>query len=334
VAPFLPRLASRWGSRKLIAGSLLATALLLPTFVFVPSVWFWFPLRLGLGIAAEVLLVLSETWANQMSNATSRGRTMAIYTAALSVGYAGGPAILSAVGPGKLAFFIGAALAAFAILPLLHPRVQAPAKVEAHAGSMRRVLALAPLAMTVALVNAAVETAGLTFVPMYATGIGYSPQLALRLITTLMVGAIVLQLPIGYLADKVNSRRLMLALALVTTASALLWPFLLTHTVVAFATVFLWGGLFVGIYTVALTDLGKRFQGAELIGIYSMMSVAWGVGALVGPSLVGAAMTVSSRFGLPVAIAFGCALLSLSVFRQPERPDHVLVSQRSKSLRS
>jgi MFS family permease/uncharacterized membrane protein HdeD (DUF308 family) len=319
VAPFLPKLAARWGSRRLIMASLLATALLLPMFVIVPSVWLWFPIRFGLGVAAEILLVLSEAWANQMSDTKSRGRTMAIYTAALSVGYAGGPAILSVLGAGNVSFLVGAGIAAVALLPLLHPRVEAPAGLDHPSGNPLKYLTLAPLAMGVALVNAAVESAGLTFVPMYATGIGYTEGMALKLITTLMVGAIVLQLPIGYLADKVSARRLVLILSVVTAIGAALWPLLLPKPALAFATVFVWGGLFVGIYTVMLTSLGKRFQGGELIGIYSMMSVAWGLGALVGPSTVGAAMTWSPRFGLPATIATACALLALSVLTQRKR---------------
>jgi MFS family permease/uncharacterized membrane protein HdeD (DUF308 family) len=317
VAPFLPKLTQRFGARKLIIAALLATACILPVFIAVPSIWLWFPLRLGLGMAAEVLLVLSESWANQMSSAASRGRTMAVYMAALSLGMAGGPGIISVVGPTALAFLVGAGLAAGAILPLLHPRVSAPdSGAHGHAG-VGHYLRLAPLALGAALLNAAVESAGLSFVPIYAMRLGWTEPMAMRLISTLLIGAIVMQLPIGFLADKLKAKKLMLALGVLSVAGALAWPVLFEDQKIAFVTVFLWGGVFVGLYTVMLTALGSKFQGTELVGIYSVMSVFWGAGALVGPAVVGAAMTWSPLYGLPFAVAAGCALFVLGVLREP-----------------
>ncbi len=126
-----------------------------------------------------------------------------------------------------------------------------------------------------------------------------------------MIGAIVLQLPIGWLADRVNPRRLALLLAALSAAGALAWPWMLGHTWLAFALVFVWGGLFVGIYTVMLSIVGSRFSGGDLVGIYAAMSISWGGGALIGPSIVGLAMQWSPTYGLPYAIAAGCALFAV-----------------------
>jgi predicted MFS family arabinose efflux permease len=324
IAPFLPKLSSRLGSRKLIAAALILTACILPLFSIVPSFWLWFPLRLGLGAMAEIMLVLSESWANQMSDNSSRGRTMAIYTAALSAGFAGGPAILASLGPSKLVFLLGAALSACAVLPLLHPKVIPPASETTGEGKPHaevqplRYARLAPLAMCVALVNAAVETAGLSFVPLYAVKLGFTETMGMRLISVLMVGAIVLQLPIGLLSDKLAvsaEKALVIGLAAFSAVTAVLWPFLFANQTLAFATFFVWGGAFVGIYTVVLTGLGRRFQGADLVGIYAMLSVSWGLGALLGPSVVGGAMALSPRYGLPLAVASACAVVTLFAAR-------------------
>jgi MFS family permease len=325
IAPFLPKLSNKLGSRKLIAAALLLTACILPLFLIAPSLWLWFPLRLGLGAMAEIMLVLSESWANQMSDNSSRGRTMAIYTAALSAGFAGGPAILSSLGPSKLVFLLGAALSACAVLPLLHPKVIPPTSETTEGGQGHaevqplKYARLAPLALCVALVNAAVETAGLSFVPLYAVKLGFTETMGMRLISVLMVGAIVLQLPIGLLSDKLAvsaEKALVVGLAAFSAITAILWPFLFANEALAFATVFVWGGAFVGIYTVVLTGLGRRFQGADLVGIYAMLSVSWGLGALLGPSVVGGAMALSPRYGLPFAVASACAFVTLFAARR------------------
>jgi len=42
---------------------------------------------------------------------------------------------------------------------------------------------------------------------------------------------------------------------------------------------FLWRGVFVGIFTLMIS----RFDGADLVGIYTVMGLVWDVGVLLGP---------------------------------------------------
>lgn len=315
VAPVLPWLAARLGARKLTVAALLLAALALLLFVVWSRAWAWFPLRVLLGIAAEALFVMSETWANVLSDESSRGRTMAIYTAALSLGMMLGPAVLSYLGVGNTAFVAGALICVFAVVFVISPLVLAPVGTAPEHVQPLRYLRLAPIAIGTTVLNAGVETAGLSFIALYATGLGWSNERGMQLISVLMLGAIVLQLPIGWLADKFDRRRLTLWLAWISAAAALLWPFALREIWLAFALVFVWGGLFVGIYTVMLTLVGSRFKGGDLVGVYAVMGFAWGAGALVGPSVAGVAMQGSARFGLPVMIAVACALFAIYMMR-------------------
>lgn len=315
IAPLLPWLAARLGARKLTVAALLLAALALLLFVAWPAAWVWFPLRALLGIAAEALFVMSETWANVLSDESSRGRTMAIYTAALSLGMMLGPVVLSQLGVGSPAFVAGAVICVFAVVFVISPLVLAPAGTAPERVQPMRYLRLAPIAIGTTVLNAGVETAGLSFITLYAAGLGWSEERGMQLISMLMLGAIVLQLPIGWLADKVDRRRLTLWLAWISGALALLWPFALREAWLAFALVFVWGGLFVGIYTVMLTLVGSRFKGGDLVGVYAVMGLAWGAGALVGPSVAGVAMQGSAQFGLPLMIAAACAAFAVYMLR-------------------
>jgi MFS family permease len=311
IAPVLPKLAGRFGARSLIVAALLLTTALLILFPLVPAVWIWFPLRLGFGIGAEILFVMSETWTNELSNDRVRGRTMAIYTASLSLGMVGGPALLSVLGVRPLAYWVGAAISGIAIVFVVGPWVTRPPKVEHPRANPLQYFKMAPIAIATTILNAAIETAGLSFIALYAAGMGWSEEGAMRLISTLMLGAIVLQLPIGWLADRMQPRKLALGLAVLSAASALVWPWMLATHWLAFTVIFIWGGLFVGIYTVMLTMVGSKYSGSDLVGIYAVMGLAWGGGALIGPSFAGLAMGVSSYYGLPIFVAIACALFSV-----------------------
>lgn len=318
-APFLPALSARFGARRLTVFSLIAAGVLLVLFRVWPIVWVWFLLRIALGASAEALFVMSETWTNVLSDEGTRGRTMAIYTAALSLGMVLGPLLLSQIGVSDHAFVVGGLIAIAAAVFVIPPWVVAPARSAHERAQPLRYMKLAPVAIATTVLNAGVETAGLSFIALYATGMGWTEDRAMQLISTLMFGAIVLQLPIGWLADKMDKRRLALILAWISAATALLWPFALQETQLAFAMVFVWGGLFVGIYTVMLTMVGSRFQGSDLVGVYAVMGLAWGVGALVGPGIAGMAMLGSARFGLPGMIAAACALFACFMMRARSR---------------
>ncbi|WP_235907712.1 MFS transporter [Siccirubricoccus phaeus] len=311
IAPLLPRLAYRVGPKLPITAALLAAAAILALFPIMPAVWLWFPLRLALGAASETMFVMSETWLNQLSDESRRTRTIATYTAALSLGFALGPLILAVVGTeGLVPFLVAGGIALLALLSVAMPWVRAPVFARPSHPNPLRYLALAPVALAATLVNAALETAGMSFLPLYAMRVGWDEQTATLLLSVLLLGAIVMQLPIGWLGDRMDRRRLVIGLGIASTVGALAWPYVIGSPLLAYALLFVWGGLFVGIYTVMMALVGSRFQGGDLVSIYAVLSVAWGAGAFVGPSMAGLAMD-HMLHGLPYFAAIACAAFTV-----------------------
>ena len=312
VGLWLPQLAARFGIRKVMITSLFAVSVVLPAFPLAPWVFLWFPLRFALGIASEGVFVMSEAWVNQFAEDSSRARTIAAYTAALSFGFALGPMILSAVGAvGALPYLIGAGFALLALAMILPPAVRAPRFDDpASEHGVWTIARLAPVALAATALNASLETAGLTFLPIYAMRLGWSESHANLLISALLTGAIVLQLPIGWLGDRFDRRTLVEAFAVLSASGALVWPLVFEVAWLAYPLVFVWGGVFVGIYTLMVTIVGSRFAGGELLAIYAVMSIAWGLGAMLGPLIGGAAME-ALRHGLPWFAGAVCAAFAV-----------------------
>ena len=61
-----------------------------------------------------------------------------------------------------------------------------------------------------------------------------------------------------------------------------------------------------------LTVVGSRFKGGELVGIYAVMGLTWGGGALIGPLAAGMAMQVFVH-GLAYFCAFALGAFALAV---------------------
>ncbi|WP_449551207.1 MFS transporter [Lelliottia amnigena] len=314
IAPFLPALFRRYRPLTLIVVSLCAITVIFVLFGVV-SFPMWFLLRMGLGLFSEIIMVQTETWLNGSTVERARGKVLALYTAGMSLGFATGPLILAWTGSdGNLAFYVASVLAALAIVFIFTsgmPRVEGH---EAKPETLGNSLKLAALPIMATVLNAAVEVLGMNFLSLYAIKLGWSESASALLISVLMFGAILLQLPIGWLADRVDRLKLMTTLAFIAAALAFVWPHILAFHLLSYVMLFIWGGIFVGIYTVAITWVGERFNGGQLAGIYAAMSVAWGAGALAGPLLGGFAMTFALH-GLPWLTGALClvfALLSLS----------------------
>ncbi|MFK3659159.1 MFS transporter [Scandinavium sp. NPDC088450] len=310
VAPFLPALFRLCRPAVLMVVSLIALAGIFTLFSFVPLSG-WLLLRLGLGLFSEIIMVQTETWLNGSTVEQARGKVLALYTAGMSLGFATGPLILLATGSaGGLAFYVAAFLAAIAALLIITSGMPKAHEHHEPADSLLNSLKLAALPVSATVLNAAVEVLGMNFLSVYAMKLGWSESASTLLISVLMLGAIILQLPVGWLADKINRLIFMRTLAGLAAVLAFIWPLILTFHLLAYCMLFIWGGIFVGIYTVAITWVGERFRGAQLAGIYAAMSVAWGAGALIGPLLGGFIMTFS-RHGLPWFTGTLCLLFAL-----------------------
>ncbi|MEN5089167.1 MFS transporter [Pseudomonas protegens] len=310
IAPFLPMLCRRFSPRQLLAISLGALVVLLAAFPFVP-IETWFVLRLGLGLFSEIIMVVSETWLNHTTVEQARAKTMAMYVASLSLGFALGPFILSWLGnASSTAFFVGSLITILAGLSLLGIKADGRPIAHEKGRPLSLYLHIATLALVAAALNGALESAGMNMLVIYAINVGWPVQQATWLLSMLLFGAIALQLPIGWLADRMDRRRLIIVLSALSAVGALIWPLALTERWLSYGLLFVWGGVFVGIYTVVVTQVGERFSGTELVGVYSALSVAWGIGALLGPVLAGVSMQLGLH-GLPLLTAALCVLFTL-----------------------
>lgn len=311
IAPFMPWLAGRLGPRRAIFLALLGGGVTLMLFPFCPSVWPWFPLRILLGAFCEVILVLSESWLNQITDNHTRGRVMGLYSTLLSVGIAIGPALLSITGrQGRLPFIGTAAILLLAAGLVRAPWMLSPPPAPPTRHRLRRYLLLAPIAITATLLIAMLDGAATSFLALYAMQSGWSERAATLLLSVMLLGATVMQVPIGWLSDRTNRRTVMIVLALLACGGALLWPMAMRQPSFAYPLLFVWDGAFASMYSVAMAAAGNRYRDGDLIAIYALCSLAWGVGSFTGPAISAAAMQASPH-GLALFAATLCGLFSL-----------------------
>ena len=308
VAPLATRLLRARGPAVLMLVSILATVVLLALLRAFPNVWLWFPLRFALGMAASFLWIAGEAWVNHSATETHRGRIIAIFGIVVSAGFALGPLILSMTGTeGWAPFLVTIALLLVAAAVLAGALGSSP-KLRGKTEPLARYVLLAPVAMFGYFVFAAGDAMLLTFLPIYAAGLGVGEVDAIRLLTVLAVGSMAMQYPVGWLADRVSNYAIAAAMGAILLAGSAALPWALPLPAISIVFMFFYGGALGALYTISLVLLGRRFKGADLSAASAMLAVMFCIGSFIWPSAGGAAL---DRFGgdaMPVSLIVAYAL--------------------------
>jgi MFS family permease len=295
----------RWGTKPVAIGAALLTATLVIAYPVMPIFWAWFAIRLVQGFAVAILFSVSEAWVVEAATGPARSRIMAIYTGVLSLSFGLGPTLISLTGiESFLPFAIGAAVLLAGTLPiLLYRQAESFEPVNGIGGlSILGFARLAPVLIVAVSMFAIIDAANLGLLPVYGVKKGLTREAASLMLTAFIAGNVVLQFPIGWIADRWSKRAMMTVCAIATAIGSALVP-------TAFGSWLIWpvlgvtGAASAGIYTLALAELGERFCGHQLVAGTAAFSTMWGAAALIGALLGGWAIERFGPDGLPLAIA-------------------------------
>ncbi|MBX9943029.1 MAG: MFS transporter, partial [Reyranella sp.] len=265
----------------------------------------WFALTFVHGAVGGVPWVVTEIWMNVVVEERRRGRVMGVYAMLVALGLALGPFVLQLVGVyGPLPFLTCSALTLLVALPLLPYWRKAPA-IEHVAGSgYGSVVVAAPLAMLAAFACGLGEQVAFSFLPVYAVGAGVSAETGALWLSAFVIGNVILQWPIGWMADHFDRRAVLAGCAAASAILVVLLPAFSAQSLAIIAVIMVWGGISFAIYPVGLALLGQHFHGGDIARANTAFSMLYIVGGLVGRPLAGAAMDAVGDPGLGWTLAF------------------------------
>ena len=309
----IPQLAARFGAVPLIVVSVVTGSAITVAYTLTSSPVLWFGLSLLHGITGGVPWVVTEIWMNVVVEEKNRGRVMGFYSTLVALGLALGPLVLQVTGVyGPAPFLTCAALALLVAVPLLPYWKRAPV-IEHTADSGFIVVVLAvPLAMFAGFACGLGEQVAFSFLPVYAVGAGVSAETGALWLTAFVLGNVILQWPIGWMADHYDRRAVLAGCAAASAILVGLLPLVPAQSPAVIGVVLLWGGISFAIYPVGLALLGQHFQGGDIARANTAFSLLYILGGLVGRPLTGAAMDAIGDPGLGWTLAVFYAAAALA----------------------
>ncbi|MTI08611.1 MFS transporter [Curvivirga aplysinae] len=274
---------------------------------------FWFVLRLMAGFCLSGMTMIVESWLNGNSENSNRGQIMAMYMITNYLGFGIGQFLILLDDPKNTELFIIASIIlSLALVPILLTRSKAPPPQPAIRLSMPKLFKISPLGLigvcAAGLMNAAVNGMGAVF--------GKEMGLELSDISTLMacfvLGAMVMQYPVGRLSDRFDRRAVIIVVAVATFGmSTIMVSFAENVGIALFAMAAVYGGIAYTVYPLSAAQLNDMADSSMRVQVAAGVMVAYGIGASIGPIAAGQIMGSFGPTGLfyytaTVAVTLTC----------------------------
>lgn len=319
-----PRLIQRVGHVRVFGAfaSLASVAVLVHSLYVHPLPWM--AMRLVTGFCFAGLYIVTESWLNERSDNHSRGSLLSLYMVVVLGGMGGGQFFLTVADPGGFDLFILASvLISVAVVPMLisaspTPPFETPSKL-----SLLELYRLSPLGVVGAAGTGMAHGSLFGMGAVYAREMGLSlPQVSLFM-GLVFLGGILLQFPIGRFSDRFDRRLVLTAttFAAALAAAGALAGGLLQQQTMVFACMALLGGTSLPLYALVVSHSNDHLRVDQMVAASSTIYFLVGLGASLGPVLVGAAMSAQGpqAFFLWLLLLHG-AIGLFALYRMTRRP--------------
>ena len=287
-----------------------------------PTVWIGLRLICGMNLAG--LLIVAESWLNNRASNETRGSVFSIYMMAsfMSAGLGQSMLIANDIRSDSL-FSICAIIFCLALIPVAVTRATNPEQIGTKSMTFHELYTISPSAVISGLCSGVISGALYGTGTMYAVGQGFDVTSTALFMTALVMGGLLLQYPIGRLSDRFDRRLVIIGSSIALTVVSLFiiwlssgswwsfmffinsdtrWPFLLTTLLI--------GGITATLYPLSVAYANDYLEPHQLVPASGGLVLTFGLGAITGPTLSAASMTVFGPPGLFGFIAFAAALAS------------------------
>ncbi|MEZ5776628.1 MAG: MFS transporter [Hyphomicrobiaceae bacterium] len=328
------RLISFVGHIRVFAAlaAIAASAVLVFTLSVEPRTWI--AVRFVTGFCSAALFIVIESWLNGVVSNQARGRVFSAYSLVDITAVTASQFLLPSLGAETFVpFSVMSMLLALALVPIaLSPTAQ-PAHddtVRMHLWDTWRISPLAFAAcLTIGLTNSAFRTIG----PLYARQIGLDLTGIAIFMGVGILGGAFLQIPFGWLSDRIDRRSVLMVATLGASLSALALSLGAgnDHRLV-YGGAFLFGAFAMPLYSLAAAHANDFAKPGQYAALSAGLLFTFAVGSMIGPL---AASLVMERLGpqglFTYTAAIHACLIVWALIRTAIRPT-VPMSERVKHV--
>ncbi|MCT4782413.1 MULTISPECIES: MFS transporter [Exiguobacterium] len=322
-APLLERFVRKYGFRPTIVLGIVLTALATFFLPLWPTLLAWAVMRFVIGFGDSALHYGSQVWVTSVSEKRSLGRAMAYYGMSFSLGFAVGPLIAPLVDLHfwlpfvVLIFFCLASL--FLIFKVENEFPEAEKVKTDSTGRIRLVMIGAGYTLLPAFTYGFLEASLNANLPIFTVRNDIGLAQTSTLITTFIVASILVQLPLGRLADHFGKKRILQIVLTIGTVLFAIANLAVDHYAWLLVLFALAGAGLGSTYSLGLAHMTEVLPRSLLPTGNMLYSIAFSVGSISGP-MIGAFWISLPKDVYFLMYALILGILAVSLFTAKAKP--------------
>jgi MFS family permease len=314
----IPQLLARHNYRPVNATALAISAAAVAVITFATNPYVIFAANFCLGVGLIFRWIACDSWIIALAPEAIRGRAIGIHETLMGCGIAAGPLIIAVFGSQTAAPLLAclgllfiASYALFSIGGSLAPQMP----MDSPTARRLRRITLMTLA---AFIAGFIETSSVSFLPVLSLQ-AHWPIVSTLALGVFTLGGTLLQLPIGYLADKLGYRVAQLITAGVIIASSATFIFMGHQFLPLLITLFTLGGAAGAMNTLAVIEAGSSVAANLIAEAASRVALAYTVGSIIGPPILGFLVSILGPTSFPFVFAtIGVAFCVARLMARPQ----------------
>jgi MFS family permease len=247
----------------------------------------WMAARALYGFAISAVFIIAQSWLNDAVDNAVRGRAMAIFYVSYVVGLGTGSFLLGFLDlAGSAAPLTGIAFTALSMLPVGMTRLRQPPPPQGASVAFRRAWQISPVGLAGMLAVGGLSMMIAGFAPIHATAKGYSQREVATLMFAMPLGTLLFQIPFGWVSDRTDRRRVLVAASLLVAAAGFAASrFDGAALAIVICIYVVWSGACESIYSLASAHANDRAGKDDLVALSSTMLLAWSLSGFLVPGL-------------------------------------------------
>ena len=291
-------------------------------YAILPNPIAWILLRVAVGFCFCGVYVVAESWLNDIATNETRGQALSSYLIVQMAGIIAAQSFVNFADPsGYELFIIISVLVSISFAPILLSVSPAPAFQRTKPMSLKALYRVSPLGCVGMFLLGSLFAALFGMSAVYATQKGLSLSDLSIFVATIYIGGLILQYPIGYISDRMDRRLLISGItgggaAMIAIGSQFTGDF-----GVILILAFLMGGISNPLYSLLIAYTNDYLEHDDMTAASGGLLFLNGVGAIIGPLIVGLMM---DRFGADIYFTFVACILAIigiyAAYRMTQRP--------------
>lgn len=288
----------------------------------------WSLLRGLTGFCFAVLYIVIESWLNERSSNEDRGTIFSTYVMITLTFTAAGQMMMLVYDPLEMQLFaFTSVLVSIAAIPVALSRSPSPTQPHDVEVDIPKLFRISPAGAFGCLAQGLVTGSFWALAPVFAASTGGGVSVAAWFMTSAVIGGALAQWPLGYLSDRLGRRKVMASICLAGAVLGLILVTFLSDSTTMGLSLFsaAWGFVTFPLYAIAVAHTNDYAQPEDFVMVSSGLLLMYGAGAIAGPFLASALMTLTAQsalYGFTAMVHVTLAIyVTTRIFHREPAPD-------------